>query len=180
MLSKKKEEQLIKLSKNDWNAFEPLYDEFYSDVYTFINSRVGEAEISKDITSDVFIKALLNLRKYQISKISIKYWMLRIARNEVVNWAKSKERNLFVSYTEQQFSEVEEGLKNEMDDELAISEKNLLRSLNELSVKDIELIELRFFEKRAFHEIAMILDITENNAKVKTYRAIEKLRRLLT
>jgi RNA polymerase sigma-70 factor (ECF subfamily) len=37
-------------------------------------------------------------------------------------------------------------------------------------------LELRFFEERPFSEVADILGITENNAKVKTYRVIDKLR----
>ena len=44
--------------------------------------------------------------------------------------------------------------------------------------KDMQLIEMRFFEKRSFREIGEILEITENNAKVKTFRAIEKLKQL--
>ena len=38
------------------------------------------------------------------------------------------------------------------------------------------LIELRFFEERPFSEVAEIIGITENNAKVKTYRAIDRLK----
>jgi RNA polymerase sigma-70 factor (ECF subfamily) len=40
----------------------------------------------------------------------------------------------------------------------------------------LNLIELRFFEKRSFKEIGELQNITENNAKVKTFRALEKLR----
>jgi RNA polymerase sigma-70 factor (ECF subfamily) len=47
-----------------------------------------------------------------------------------------------------------------------------------LKEKDLQLIELRFFEKRSFKEIGEILDITENNAKVKSFRALEKLKQL--
>ena len=39
------------------------------------------------------------------------------------------------------------------------------------------IIELRFFEKRAFKEIAQVLNITENNAKVKTYRVLEEMKK---
>jgi RNA polymerase sigma-70 factor (ECF subfamily) len=37
---------------------------------------------------------------------------------------------------------------------------------------------MRFFEKRNFREIGEILEMTENNAKVKTFRALEKLKQL--
>jgi RNA polymerase sigma-70 factor (ECF subfamily) len=39
---------------------------------------------------------------------------------------------------------------------------------------------MRYFEKRPFKEIAEILDITENNAKVKVYRILEKLKVKIT
>ena len=42
----------------------------------------------------------------------------------------------------------------------------------------MQLIELRFFEKRSFKEMGEILELTENNAKVKTFRALEKLKTL--
>jgi RNA polymerase sigma-70 factor (ECF subfamily) len=35
---------------------------------------------------------------------------------------------------------------------------------------------LRFFDDKSFAEIAGILEITENNAKVKTYRVLDKLK----
>jgi RNA polymerase sigma-70 factor (ECF subfamily) len=41
-------------------------------------------------------------------------------------------------------------------------------------------VELRFFEKRPFKEIAEILDITEVNAKVRMYRLVEKLKKSLS
>ena len=36
---------------------------------------------------------------------------------------------------------------------------------------------MRFFEKRSFREMGEILDLTENNAKVKTFRALIKLKK---
>ena len=50
--------------------------------------------------------------------------------------------------------------------------------LSQLKENDMQLIELRFFEKRSFREMGEILDLTENNAKVKTFRALEKLKQL--
>jgi RNA polymerase sigma-70 factor (ECF subfamily) len=55
----------------------------------------------------------------------------------------------------------------------------LLRTLDDLKEDDLQLIELRFFEQRAFKEIADITGITENNAKVKVHRILERLKRKL-
>ena len=52
----------------------------------------------------------------------------------------------------------------------------LKKAMQYLSEPDLLLIELRFFEERPFSEVGEIIGITENNAKVKTYRAIDKLK----
>jgi RNA polymerase sigma-70 factor (ECF subfamily) len=39
---------------------------------------------------------------------------------------------------------------------------------------------MRFFEQRSFKEIAEIQGITENNAKVKVHRILERLKRKLS
>ena len=49
--------------------------------------------------------------------------------------------------------------------------------MHKMCESDIEVLELRFFEEKSFAEIAFILDITEANAKMRTYRAIDKLKK---
>ena len=66
----------------------------------------------------------------------------------------------------------------ELDTEL--HRNQLIQLLDDLKETDLQLIELRFFEQRPFKEIAEILDITESNAKVKTYRILERLKKKLT
>ena len=55
----------------------------------------------------------------------------------------------------------------------------LINCLEDLKEKDLEILEMRFFEKRPFAEIASILDITESNAKVRTYRVVERLKKIM-
>jgi len=55
----------------------------------------------------------------------------------------------------------------------------LLKCLSQLKTEHQQLIELRYFEKHSFKEMGEMLKLTEGNAKIKTYRAIEKLKRLM-
>jgi RNA polymerase sigma-70 factor, ECF subfamily len=55
----------------------------------------------------------------------------------------------------------------------------MLQCLENLADEDMQMIEMRYFEKRSFKEIGEILDITENNAKVKTYRILDKMKNLM-
>ena len=54
----------------------------------------------------------------------------------------------------------------------------LIQMIKKLKEDEVQIVELRFFEKRSFKEIGEILDITENNAKVKSHRVINKMKKL--
>ena len=51
-----------------------------------------------------------------------------------------------------------------------------MKALTVLDEDDYQIIEMRFFEKRPFKEIAAILDINEASAKMRLYRILEKLK----
>ena len=73
-------------------------------------------------------------------------------------------------------------LKNEEDASPDYVEQwrfRLVETINTLPLDEVQLLELRFFEQKPFREIGFILNITENHAKVKTYRLLSKLRQRL-
>ena len=55
----------------------------------------------------------------------------------------------------------------------------IIEKIAELKDQDLELIELRYFEKRKFKEISQILNISESNAKVKIHRIVSRIKRSL-
>ena len=72
------------------------------------------------------------------------------------------------------FDELDDKLEQERSIEL------LLKALNQLDEEASTYIELRFFEGRSFKEMAEILNLTADNAKVRTYRALDRLRTIMT
>ena len=70
--------------------------------------------------------------------------------------------------------EVLEEMNEEMHEELI---KTILDNLRLLDPEELELLEMRYFEKRSYPEIGEILGIAENNAKVKTFRVVGKLKK---
>ena len=76
--------------------------------------------------------------------------------------------------TAEMMDEVED---NKMGKE--IQYERVAKAVAQLEEEDLQLVEMRFMEKRPFKEVAEILGITENNAKVKLYRALEKLKKIL-
>jgi RNA polymerase sigma-70 factor (ECF subfamily) len=65
-----------------------------------------------------------------------------------------------------------------IENDSEVNRSKLLSVLTRLKADQLELIEMRFFEKRSFREIGDLLEMTENNAKVKTFRAVNKLKQL--
>ncbi len=65
-------------------------------------------------------------------------------------------------------------------EEMELLRRKMLGALENLKGDDMQLIEMRFFEQRSFKEIADILGMTENNAKVKVHRILERLKRRLS
>ena len=168
------EQVLVEAAKADPAKFAGLYDKYHEPVFRYIHQRMNDTELAFDVTSQVFLKAMLNLHKYEYRGLPFGSWLFRIAKSELYQAFKDKkaERTINVNTSDMHdlFQEMEE---EESDERIQL----LVEALRDLPVDDVQLIELRFFEKRAFKEVGEILDITENNAKVKTYRVIEKIKK---
>jgi len=68
----------------------------------------------------------------------------------------------------------------EDDDLLEEQIEYLEQCLERLSTQELMIVELRFYENRSFQEISYILEISESAAKMRTYRAIDKLKQYFT
>ena len=125
----------------------------------------------------VFVKAILNLPKYEYRGIPFSSWLFRIAKSELYQAFRDKKAQRTVSIDSMQLGKVMEEFQI---DETEHKREVLLKILPMLKENQLQLIEMRFFEKRSFREIGEILGLTENNAKVKTFRALLKLKELYT
>lgn len=166
------EKEQIEKSKTDPNCFEPLYVKYYELILKFVYKRVESFDDSKEIVSVIFTKALTNIRKYEDKGFPFSSWLYRIAINEINQFYRDSKKMRAISLNEKGIQNIASETLTEKNELLS----NLMQALKHLSEEEFLLIELRFFEERPFVEVAGILGITENNAKVKTYRILDKLR----
>lgn len=167
------EQQIIEASKKDPQVFGRLYDRYYESIFHFVYRRTDDEELTADICSQTFLKALQNLKKYEFRGLPFSAWLFRIASNEVNKFYNKKNKNRVFSIEEERVLELFEAEEHQFDHEQV---QLLLKTLKELPTETIEVLELRFFEDRSFKEIAFILNIGESGAKMRLYRAVEKLR----
>jgi RNA polymerase sigma-70 factor (ECF subfamily) len=162
----------IEASKTDPQCFEPLYIHHYKHILNFVYKRVENLDDCREITSVVFTKALSSIKNYKHRGFPFSSWLFRIAINEITQFYRDSKKVRIISIDEKGIKNIVEENGN-VDPELLVSLKKALLHLEE---DDLELIQLRFFEERSFDEVGDILGITGNNAKIRTYRTIDKLR----
>lgn len=169
-----KEREIIERSRKDPRAFGELYERYFDRIFNFIYRQTDDEELAGDITSQTFINALNHLYSYQFRGVPFSAWLYRIARNEInKHYRKNKRKNVF-SIEEMKVRELIERSDETWDEELV---QNLINFMKDLPTEMLQVLELRFFEDKDFREIAFILDITESGAKMRTYRALDKLRK---
>ena len=168
--------QEIQAAQQNPARFRPLYERYYEPIFRFVFRRTADSDLSADLCSQVFLKALQRLESYQFRGVPFSAWLFRIASNEVAQHYRQNSQKRTVSVEENTLGDVAEEM--DIDGEIWQVE-DLVNVLDTLKPAELELIELRFFEQRPFKVIAEILGITESNAKVKTYRILERLKKRL-
>ena len=166
----------IQAAQKDAAMFRPLYNRYFEQIFQFIYKRTLNEDLCADICSQVFLKAMQRLDGYTFQGVPFSAWLFRIASNEVAQHYRTTQKSRVVS--------VEDFTLNSIIDELDTYDlaayRNVLgHALEELKSEDLEIIELRFFEQRPFKEVADLLGITESNAKVRTYRVLERLKKIM-
>jgi RNA polymerase sigma-70 factor (ECF subfamily) len=170
------EMELVKAAQKDPRSFGPLYNAYYKRIVAYVYHRTESKEEAFEITSQVFYKALSNLAAYKSKGVPFSAWLFRIAGNELNTVYRKNKGSRIVSLDEEGFEELKTGMEATSDH----LDEALFKALEQLEADEMELIDMRFFEKRSFKEIAEILEMGESACKMRTYRILEKLKTKLT
>lgn len=171
------ERLIIELAKKDMKNFAPLYDKYYEQIFRYTYQRLNSKETAFDVTSQVFLKVMTKLKDYEHRGLPFTSWLYRIAKSELNNQFNKDKNSRTINIKQEHIVDLFEELKEYNDNEALRNQ--LMKGLRELKENQLLIIEMRFFEKRSFKEIGEILDITENNAKVKLYRALDQLKTII-
>ncbi|MDJ0644826.1 MAG: RNA polymerase sigma factor [Flavobacteriaceae bacterium] len=164
------EELMQRVSQGELDLMTVLFDRYHVRIFNFFNKMVQNKMVSEDLTQDVFVKIL----KYRTSYKS----------GNFASWIFTTARNIFSTYYQklkkdrEKFTESEH-LKHTED---VVSESNqeelnhLQKALSYLNHSDRELIIMNRFQEIKYEQIAEITGSNENAVKVKTHRALKKLK----
>ncbi len=187
-MTQEEEQLIIKEAKTNNESFVKLYDYYYPKILGYCFRRTLDLNLSKDITSETFLKAFTGIGKYEWRGIPFSSWLFRIASNEMNMLDRKKKYNpdslsLLKESGVFEIADIaslnEE--KNELERQLQQSKDfiNVQQKLLLLPIKYQEVISLKYFEEKSIKEIVVILEKKEGTIKSLLSRGIEKLKNLV-
>jgi RNA polymerase sigma-70 factor, ECF subfamily len=162
------ERLLVEAAQKNPARFAELYEIHFERVYLFVVRRVGDRDVAEDVTSDVFYKALANLKRFEWRGVPFGAWLLRIAANAITDRGKRGDRELSFA------DPPETGASVEM--EQIEDGARLFRLVDELPEDQKQVVIMRFAEQKSIREIAEKLGRSEGAVKQLQFRGLENLK----
>lgn len=168
------ERLLVEAAQKDPTRFAELYEIHFEQVYAYIARRVGSREVAEDLTSEVFHKALANLRRFEWRGVPFVGWLFRIAANAIVDQAKRSSKEVADLNHPDEIAVAEVGVSRDM--EAAIHQARLFRLVDQLPEDQRRVVVMRFAEEKSIREIADEIGRSEGAVKQLQFRGLQNLR----
>ena len=158
----------------DQDALSTLYTFYFPRVYRYVAGRVRSTQDAEDVTEEVFLRLVANLKRFEWRGLPFGAWVFRIARNEVVSHVRRQRRR----GTPAQLSET---IPDESQDHAAAYEQQatievVREATSKLPPAQRDVIAMRFGAGLSVAETAAVLNKTQNNVKVLQHKAIARLK----
>ncbi len=157
--------------------FEQVYRSCYGKVFAFIFRLCGQnSDIADELTQETFVLAYQSFHRYDRS-CTVLTWLCAIAKNVWFHYIR-KHKNITVDP-----ESISDTLPSDSTPDHDIERKELIetirKAIDALPTKYRDVVWLRCLSDMPFSQIADILEITENSAKVLYFRAKNKIKERL-
>ena len=168
------DEQLMEAVKDgDLQHASVLFERYHKRIFNFLARMTYNRPLAEDLTQNVFMRML----KYSSSfrkGLSFQSWIYTVAKNVFYDHFRANKNKV------SDFIEVE-NLSDRLHDENENHEQEqreqvLHRSMALLTEEQRELLVLTRFQNMKYEDVAVIMNTTVSNIKVKVHRTIQKLR----
>jgi RNA polymerase sigma-70 factor (ECF subfamily) len=165
---------LVAAARRERRAFALLYRRYADRVYRYCYARLGSREAAEDATSETFTRALAALDRYRDQSFAA--WLFRIAHNVVIDLQRRRRPTAPLDAANERHD------PGRAPDEIAIARDAGARvraALAQLPEEQRAAVELPYAGWSG-QQIAEILGRSPDAVKMLRYRAITRLRGLLT
>jgi RNA polymerase sigma-70 factor, ECF subfamily len=166
------EGQLVARAKTDPSAFGELYELHFQRMYRFVYSRVQDRAVAEDVTSEVFMKALRSIGRYQDTGRPFSAWLYQIAVNAVADRYRSQRPtdDIDEQYHLSDGASLEETAARR--DEI----RRIWRLIEDLPDQQRTALILKFQEDMKIEDIAVAMGKSPGAVKLLVHRGVTRLR----
>jgi len=166
--------------EGDRQAFAALYREYLPTVYKFLYYRMGNNKaVAEDMTAEVFLRALRRIDKFSWTGADFGSWLLRIARNLVLDNAKSSRAKLEVLNDEMPEDAGGEDKATEMAVLENLDNSQVYSAIKQLSPDQRDVITMRFIQGMDVSAVAEAMGKKEGTVRTLQFRGLKALKKLL-
>lgn len=159
-----------KAQSGDRNAQTLLVDRYWDRIFRWLYRLTNDLHAAEDLTQETFLKALAHLKRFKVGT-NFTAWLFRIGHNNYANHYRSRNR---------QVDSLPDDLPDLSENPIETLQKQesllfLSRVIDQMPVELRGALLLRVEQGLSFREIAQILDLTEETARWRVFRARQKL-----
>lgn len=167
--------------EGDTAAFDTLFNRYRVSLTEYVRTKCGSAEDADDIIQETFVKAWLNIHRYN-SAYTFGQWIYTIANNTFIDYMRKRRDDLSIDslrWSRDSLSGASATPTPE-DSYINLQRRNALdRYLQRMTPQYRTMIELRFFSEYSYDEIAEKLAMPLGTVKTQIHRAREQLCRFI-
>ncbi|MFI5260663.1 MAG: RNA polymerase sigma factor [Candidatus Paceibacteria bacterium] len=163
----------------DESAFASLLNRHLQSVYSFAFRSARDD--AADIAQETFLKAWKHLSAYDPEQAQFKTWLMRIARNTVIDHLRRKKAIVFSSLEDEQGDNLALLIPDAelLPDEVVArvhDSRELNEALEQLSPLQKEVILLHYMDHMTFEEISEVLAESPNTVRSRARRGLLQLK----
>ncbi len=158
-------------------SFDAVYEALFSITFRVSLRITGDREIAEDLCHEAFIK-LMERSNLLPDLDQCKFWLIRVVKNLSLNYEKRKNRER-AAYT--RLTRLSVGVTESSEKQLIREETRsaVQKALDALPYNLRAPLVFREYGNLSYKQIGSILRISENNVKVRIFRAREHLGKML-
>lgn len=162
---------LARLKALDPAAIEAVYEGYGPVLLRYSYRQTNDWSQAQDVVSEVFVRLMQSIDRYQPRGTPLLAWLYRVARNAAIDQRRRTQR--WVTGNDAQLEQWAGKVVMSAD---AV---DLSQALAALSAEHREVIVLRFLEQLSADDVALVLKKSESAVRSLQHRALEALRQRL-
>jgi RNA polymerase sigma-70 factor (ECF subfamily) len=166
--------------KGNRQKYELLVNKYQSFAFTIALRYTKNREDAEELAQSAFVKAYLNLNDYR-GEAKFSTWLYTIVSSLCLTFLRKKKLEVHSLDQEAVFERADAGESSMRADAVEQQSRAALvnRAIELLNPDDAKIILLFYKAEQRLEEIAQILHIEPNNAKVKLHRARTRLKEVM-